>query len=106
MEWMFGILTFGSLALLVKMLLDYSSSASEWHGKVRQARAAKEQAEAQVDVFVKGKAEALARINTLEEEIKSLEGMKTELRNKIEEIRKQHDKKGKVILHRQGQQGQ
>lgn len=105
MEWMFGILTFGSLALLVKMLLDYSSAASEWHAKVRQARAAQEQAEAQVNVFVKGKEEALARINALEEEMKSLEAMKNELRNKIEEIRKQHEKKGKVVLHR-GQQGQ
>jgi len=105
MEWMFGILTFGSLALLVKMLLDYSSAASEWHGKVRQARAAQEQAEAQVEVFVKGKEEALARTKALEEEMKTLEGMKNELRNKIEEIRKQHEKKGKVVLHR-GQQGQ
>lgn len=106
MEWMFGALTFGCLAILVKVLLDYSSEASEWHAQVRQARAAKEQAESQVDVFVKGKGEALARISALEEEMKALESMKTDLRNKIEEVRKQHDKKGKVILHRQGQQGQ
>ncbi|OGG55875.1 MAG: hypothetical protein A3F84_21315 [Candidatus Handelsmanbacteria bacterium RIFCSPLOWO2_12_FULL_64_10] len=106
MEWMFGGLTVGCLFLLVKIMLDYSSGASEWHTQVRQARAAKEQAEAQVDVFVKGKEESLARISVLEEEMKALENMKNELRNKIEEVRKQHDKKGKVILHRQGQQGQ
>ena len=106
MEWMFGILTFGCLFLLVKMLRDYSSVASEWHAQVRQARAEKEQAEAQVGVFVKGKEEALARISALEQEMKPMENMKTDLRNKIEEVRKQHEKKGKVVLHRQGQQGQ
>lgn len=103
--WVFGILTFGCLAILVKILLDYSSAASEWHALVRQARAEKEQAESQVEVFVKGKGEALARTSALEQEMKALESMKTDLRNKIEEVRKQHDKKGKVILHR-GQQGQ
>ena len=103
--WVFGILIFGCLAILVKILLDYSSSASEWHNMVRQARAQQDQAESHVDVFVKGKEEALARTHVLEEEMKTLENMKTELRNKIEEVRKQHDKKGKVILHR-GPQGQ
>ncbi|MSS73729.1 MAG: hypothetical protein EXS64_19910 [Candidatus Latescibacteria bacterium] len=80
--WVFGILTFGCLAILVKILLDYSAAASEWHAMVRQAKVQQAQAESQVDVFVKGKEEALARTSTVEQE------------------RKQHEKKGKVILHR------
>jgi hypothetical protein len=106
MEWVFGVLTIGSLAILIKMMLDYSSEASEWHAKVQQAEAEREVAESQVAVFIKGKEEALARTNALEAELKSLENMRTDLKNKIEEMKKQHAKKGKVILHRQEQQGQ
>lgn len=93
-------MTFGCLAILVKILLDYSAAASEWHSMVRQAKVQQAQAESQVDVFVKGKEEALARTSALEEQMKALENMKTDLKNKIEEVRKQHDKKGKVVLHR------
>jgi hypothetical protein len=106
MEWVFGLLTFGSLAFFVKVLLDYTSEASEWHAKVRQAEEEREVAESQVEGFVKGKEESLARTSAMEAEMKSLENMKNDLKNKIEEMKKQHAKKGKVILHRQGQQEQ
>lgn len=106
MEWVFGVLTVGSLAILVKMVLDYSSKASEWHAKVRQAEAERGVAESQVEVFIKGKEEALARTNALDAEMKSLENMRDDLKNKIEEVKKQHAKKGKIIFHRQEQQGQ
>ena len=106
MEWVFGVLTFGCLAFLVKILLDSASAASEWHAQVRQAEAEQAMAEGQVGEFVKGKEEALARISKTEEEMKALESMKNELREKIEELKKQHSKKGKVILHRGAQQQQ
>ena len=88
---------------MVKILLDYSSEASDWHAQVRQAEAEQRLAESQVGEFVKGKEEALGRISKIEEDMKAMESMKNELRTKIEEVRKQHEKKGKVIMHR-GQQ--
>ena len=106
MEWVFCLLTVGSLVILIKMVLDYSSEASEWHAKVRQAEAEQEMAESQVEGFVKGKEESLARANTVDAEMKSLENKKNELKNKIEEMKQEHAKKGKVLLHRQDQQDQ
>lgn len=104
MEWAFVAFTFCCLAFLVKLLLNYSAQASEWHAKVRQAKAEMDASDGQVQEFVKGKEESLARMHAIEEEMKTLENMKTEMKNKIEEVKRDHSKKGKVILHRQGPQ--
>jgi hypothetical protein len=104
MEWVFGGLIVGSLAFLVRILLEFSHEAADWHAKVRQAENEKQAAESHVGTFVKAKEESLARIAAIEAEIQSMDQMKTELKNKIEEVKKDHAKKGKVILHRQGPQ--
>jgi predicted phage-related endonuclease len=104
MEWVFGGLTVGCLVFLAKILLDFSHQAAEWHAKVRQADADKNAAEAHVGSFAKAKEESLARIAGIEAELQTMENMKVELKNKIEDLKRDHAKKGKIILHRQGPQ--
>ena len=104
MDWMFVAFTFCCLAFLVKLLLAYSAEASEWHAKVRQVQAEMDAADGQVQEFVKGKEESLARAQAVEAELQALENMKKELQGKIEEVKREHSKKGKVVLHRQGPQ--
>ena len=104
MEWSFIAFTFCCLAFLVKLLLNYSAQASEWNDKVRQAQAEMDAAGGQVQEFAKGKEEALARMHTAETEIQTLENMKKELQGKIDEVKREHSKKGKIIMHRQGPQ--
>lgn len=104
MELLFGGLLLGCLAFLVRIVLEYSSQASVWNDKVRQAEVQMAAAENQVQEFVKGKEEALARIQAVEVEMQALENMKNDLKNRIDEMKKQHAKKGKVILHRQAPQ--
>ena len=104
MDWMFIAFTFCCLAFLVKLLLNYSAQASEWHAKVRQAEVEMDAADGQVQEFVKGKEESLARTQAVEAEMQTLENMKKELQGKIEEMKREHSKKGKVILHKQGPQ--
>ncbi len=104
MEWAFIAFTFCSLAMLVKIVLAYSAQASEWNAKVRQAQAEMDASDAHVQGFVKGKEESLARAHAIEAEMQAMENMKKDLQNKIEEIKRDHSKKGKVIMHRQGPQ--
>lgn len=104
MEWGFVAFTVCCLAFLVKMLLGYSAQASEWNAKVRQAKAEMDASDGQVQQFVTDKEESLARTHAAEEELKALEKMKADLKNKIEEIKRDHSKRGKVVLHKQGSQ--
>ena len=100
MVWIFGGLTIGCLAFLIKILFDYSSSSSVWYNKVQDAKYQKEQAEGKVGELLGGKDAAKARTLEFEEEVKTLEKMKAELKGKIEEVKREHTKKGKVILTR------
>ena len=104
MEWTFLAFTLLCLAYLVYIVRAYSAQASEWNAKVRQAQAEVDASDAQVQAFVKGKEEALARTHTIEAELQTIENLKNELKNRIEEVKREHSKKGKVVLHRQGSQ--
>ena len=104
MAWMFIVFIFCCGAFLVKLFLGYSAQASEWNAKVRQAQAEMDASDAQVQEFVKGKEESLARMHAVEAKMQTLENMKKDLQNKIEDIKRDHSKKGKVIMHRQGPQ--
>ncbi len=104
MEWAFIAFTLCSLAMLVKIVRGYSAQASEWNAKVRQAQVEMDASDAHVQGFVKGKEESLARTQAIEAEMQTMENMKKELQNKIEEVKREHSKKGKVIFHRQGPQ--
>ena len=100
MVWIFGGLTIGCLAFLIKILFDYTSSSSGWSAKVQDAKYQKEQAEGKVGELIEGKDAAKARTLEFEEEGKTLDKMKAELKGKIEEVKREHTKKGKVILQR------
>ena len=106
MEWVFGALTLGCIIFFIKILSDYSSRAKQWHARVRQCQAEQRQSESQFGEYTKGKEAALARTIDLEEQVKTLEQMRNDLKTKIEDLKRDHAKKGKVILHRQSDQKQ
>ena len=80
MVWIFGGLTIGCLAFLIKILFDYTSSSSGWSAKVQDAKYQKEQAEGKVGELIEGKDAAKARTLEFEEEVKTLDKMKADFR--------------------------
>ena len=100
MVWIFAGLTIGCIAFLIKILFDYTSASSVWYGNLKDAKYQKEQAEGKVGELIEGKDAAKARTLELEEEVKTSEKMKAELKGKIKEVKREHTKRGKVILQR------
>ena len=87
-------MTIGCLAFLIKILFDYSSSSSVWYNKVQDAKYQKEQAEGKVGELLGGKDAAKARTLEFEEEVKTLEKMKAELKGE--------NRRGEAGAHKEG----
>lgn len=105
MELLFLGLALGCLGFLVKIVMDYLHEVPQWSTKVRQAEAERNQHEAQVQSLLQAKEGAAQQSQAIGEEIKTLEGMRDELKREIDKVKKEMARKGKIIMTRPKDEG-
>ncbi len=100
MEFLFLGLALGCLAFLFKILADYFREVPVLRSKTEKAEAERDQHEAQLDGQTQAKKDVAGQAETIGEEIKTLESMRTELKAEIEKVKKEMARKGRIIMNR------
>lgn len=101
MEFVFIGLALGCAAFLFKIVSEYLNETPVWQTKIEQAEDERVQYESQVEALLASKNDSAAQAKTMDQEIKSLEQMRDELKVKIETTKKEMARQGKIIMKRQ-----
>lgn len=101
MEFVFIGLALGCAGFLFKIVSEYLNETPVWNAKIEQAEDERERYEAQVETLQAAKNDSAAISKKMDEEIKSLERMRDDLKNQIEETKKEMARQGKIIMKRQ-----
>ena len=101
MEYLFAGLALGCLVFLFKIVSEYMSEMPAWKTKVEQAEAERYQHDSQVQALIEAKDNAAEKVKSIDKEIKTLEGMRDELKTEIDKTKKDLARQGKIIMKRQ-----
>lgn len=101
MEFVFIGLALGCAAFLFKIVSEYLNETPVWQTKIEQAEDERVQYESQVEALLASKNDSSAQAKKMDQEIKSLEQMRDELKLKVETKKKEMARQGKIIMKRQ-----
>lgn len=101
MTFLFIGLSIGCAAFLFKIVSEYMNETPVWNAKITQAEAEKEQYESQVQTLIQAKENSAEVAKKMDQEIKSLDQIRDELKSKIETTKKEMARQGKIIMKRQ-----
>ncbi|MGA1199011.1 MAG: hypothetical protein ACO36I_21160 [Candidatus Latescibacterota bacterium] len=101
MEFVFIGLALGCGAFLFRIVSEYMSETPIWQTKIEQAEEERLQYEAQVESLMASKDDSAAQAKTMDQEIKTLEQMRDELKSQVETTKKEMARQGKIIMKRQ-----
>ena len=101
MDYIFLGLGIGCLAFLGKIIMDYLHEVPTWKAKVEQAEAEQVQYESQVQQYVQAKEDSAGKSKAIDDEIKTLEKMRDELKAGIEKTKQDMARKGRIVMRRQ-----
>ena len=101
MEFLFIGLAIGCGAFLFKIVSDFMHETPVWQGKIDLAEEEQQKYEAQVELLSATKEDSAALAKKMDQEIKSLEQMRDELKAEIEATKKEMARQGKIIMKRQ-----
>ena len=103
MEFVFIGFAVGCGAFLFRIVWEYMSETPIWQTKIDQAEDERLQYEAQLESHMASKNDSAEQAKTLDQEIKSLEQMRDELKSQVETTKKKwilkwRDKRGNTKL--------
>ena len=101
MEFLFAGLALGCLIFLFKIVSEYMNEVPAWKVKIEQSDSERYQHESQVQALIEAKDNAAEKVKSIDQEIKTLEGMRDELKSEIDKTRKELARQGKIIMKRQ-----
>ncbi|MFT5365839.1 MAG: flagellar biosynthesis chaperone FliJ [Candidatus Latescibacterota bacterium] len=101
MEFVFIGLAVGCAAFLFKIVSEYLSETPIWQDKIEQAETERVQYEGQLEAHLASKNDSAAQAKQMDQEIKSLEQMRDDLKSQIETKKKEMARQGKIIMKRQ-----
>jgi peptidoglycan hydrolase CwlO-like protein len=104
MEILFLAITIGCLAFLAKVLTEYTRTAPAWKDKVEQAVHEAQQFEDQMQELIRAKENSAGESKEIDEEIKTMEKMRDELKTQIEATKKDMAKRGRIIMPRKSEE--
>ena len=105
MEFLFIGLALGCAAFLFKMISQFMHETPEFQTKITQAEQERESYESQFASLIAAKDDSAEAAKKMDQEIKSLEAMRDELKTKIEQTKKEMARQGKIIMKRQPESG-
>ena len=101
MEYVFIGLALGCAVFLFRILSEYHQEMPVWKEKIELAEDERIQYESQVEALLASKDDSAAQAKTMDQEIKTLEKMRDELKANVEETKKEMARQGKIIMKRQ-----
>ena len=102
MDYFFLAITVGCVAFLGKVVLDYLQSVPLWKEKVDDGAHEIQQYEDQMQELIRAKENSAGESKKVDDEIKTMEKMRDELKTQIEAAKKDMAKRGRVIMPRKG----
>lgn len=104
MEFIFIGLSLGCAGFLGKIIMDYFNEVPVWKEKISTADLEIAQFTAQLQAHTQDKDNAAAESKTIDDDIKKMDSMATELKVEIEKTKKEMARQGKIIMRRQPDQ--
>ncbi len=101
MDFIFIGLSLGCAGFLAKIVLDYLNEVPVWKDKIHTADMEIEHFTSQLQALTQEKESTAAQSKTIDDDIKKMESMATELKVEIEKTKKEMARKGKIIMRRQ-----
>ena len=101
MEFLFVGLALGCAAFLFKIVSEFMHETPAFQAKIEQAELERQSYEEQVQGLLATKDDSAAAAKQMDQEIKSLESMRDDLKTQIEETKKEMARQGKIIMKRQ-----
>jgi len=101
MEFLFVGLALGCAAFLFKIVSEFMHETPAFQGKIEQADLERQNYDSQVQTLLASKDDSAAVVKQMDQEIKTLEAMRDELKSQIEETKKEIARQGKIIMKRQ-----
>lgn len=101
MEFLFIGLAIGCGVFLFRIVSEFMNEIPVWQTKIDQAEEEREKYELQFASISSAKEDSAALAKKMDEEIKSLEQMRDELKSEIETTKKEMARQGKIIMKRQ-----
>ena len=100
MDMLFLGLALGCCGFLAKIILDYVHEIPVWQAKIEEAEMARDRYLSQMQGFSEDKEAVASKSQAMDEEIKTLEQTRDELRAEIETTKKELARKGRIIMRR------
>jgi len=100
MDMLFLGLALGCCGFLAKIIMDYMHEIPVWKAKIEEAELARERFLSQMQGFDQDKEAVVSKSQAMDEEIKTLERTRDELRTEIENTKKELARKGRIIMRR------
>lgn len=100
MEFLFIGLAIGCGVFLFKIVSEFMHEIPVWQTKIDQAEEERDRYESQFTAMTAAKDDAAAIAKKMDDEIKSLENMRDELKAEIEATKKEMARQGKIIMKR------
>ena len=101
MDLIFIGLSLGCTGFLGKIIMDYFNEVPVWKEKISTANLEIAQYTSQIESLNQDKESAAVESKTIDEDIKKMDSMATELKVEIEKTKKDMARKGKIIMRRQ-----
>ena len=101
MEFLFIGLAIGCGVFLFRIVSEFLNEIPVWQSKIDQSEEEREKFESQFASMTAAKDDSAALAKKMDQEIKSMEQMRDELKSEIEETKKEMARQGKIILKRQ-----
>ncbi|MDP6039663.1 MAG: hypothetical protein QGG64_14025 [Candidatus Latescibacteria bacterium] len=105
MEFLFIGLALGCAAFLFKIVSEFMHETPAFQTKIAQAERERENYESQLASLIAAKDDSAAAAKQMDQEIKSLEAMRDDLKTQIEQTKKEMARQGKIIMKRQPESG-
>lgn len=100
MDIFFLAVTIACLAFLGKVIMDYLHTVPMWKDKIDQSAHESQQFEDQMQELARAKENSAGESKKIDEEIKTMEKMRDELKVQIETTKKDMVKRGRIIMPR------
>jgi peptidoglycan hydrolase CwlO-like protein len=104
MDFIFIGLSLGCAGFLGKIIMDYFNEVPVWKEKISTADQEISDYTTQLQDLTRVKERAAAESKTIDDDIKKMESMASELKAEIEKTKKEMARKGKIIMRRQPDQ--